>query len=70
MRPLKSGYALKTVVGPPAPKPVSMDGADGVYPPSEDTFLLIDALQKDKAFIRDRLGKDPFFVEIGYVELH
>lgn len=46
-----------------------MDGADGVYPPSEDTFLLINALEKDISLIKTQLTTHPICVEIGYVPL-
>lgn len=43
-----------------------MDGADGVYPASEDTYLLIDALQQDAEFLRHRFSKG-LGLEVGYV---
>lgn len=42
-----------------------MDGADGVYPPSEDTYLLMDALEKDAALIKRTVGTEPLCIEIG-----
>lgn len=44
-----------------------MDGADGVYPSSEDTFLLIDALQRERAYLAELLPAHPVCVEVGYV---
>ena len=44
-----------------------MDGADGVYPSSEDSFLLMDALEQDVEFIKQTIGSEPFCIEIGYV---
>lgn len=43
-----------------------MDGADGVYPASEDTYLLIDALKEDEEFLREQF-KMGLCIEIGYV---
>lgn len=44
-----------------------MEAADGVYPSSEDTYLLIDALQSDADYIRQTIGSEPLCIEIGYV---
>lgn len=46
-----------------------MDGADGVYPASEDTHLLIDALHKELPFIKENVPDHPLCIEIGYVIL-
>lgn len=46
-----------------------MDGADGVYPSSEDSFLLIDAVHKDIQFIKDNVSIFPLCIEIGYVPI-
>lgn len=43
-----------------------MDGADGVYPASEDTYLLIDALSKDAEFLRQQFSNG-LCLEVGYV---
>lgn len=43
-----------------------MDGADGVYPASEDTYLLIDALTQDADFLQEHFA-DGLCIEIGYV---
>jgi hypothetical protein len=42
------------------------DGADDVYPTSEDTHLLMDALANDKATFDDRGGPGCLCLEIGY----
>lgn len=44
-----------------------MDGADGVYPSSEDTFLLIDALEGDKELLKERCAEGGWCIEVGYV---
>lgn len=46
---------------------VCMDGADGVYPASEDSFLLIDVLTSELSTLNERLPPQPKCVEIGYV---
>ena len=42
-----------------------MDGADGVYPASEDTHLLLDALEMDADFIRSVVKTGGVTLEIG-----
>jgi len=44
-----------------------MDGADGVYPSAEDTFLLIDALVADAKLLREVTSDSGTCIEIGYV---
>lgn len=44
-----------------------MDGADGVYPSSEDTFLLIDALESDVPQLTEAVEHIGFCLEVGYV---
>lgn len=46
-----------------------MDGADGVYPSSEDTFLLIEALCIEKDLIKNAMNPGGVCLEIGYVAL-
>lgn len=65
---MKENDVVNRNSGPPLSQ--SMDGADGVYPSSEDTFLLIDALKKDDKFLQDRVGHYALCIEIGYVINH
>lgn len=44
-----------------------MDGADGVYPASEDTHLLIDALEADADLLRGVVKGHGLCLEVGYV---
>lgn len=43
-----------------------MDGADGVYPASEDTYLLIDALTEDEDFLKEKFSHG-MCIEVGCV---
>lgn len=42
-----------------------MDGADGVYPSSEDTFLLIEALELETPRIVDATSNGGLCLELG-----
>lgn len=42
-----------------------MDGADGVYPASEDTYLLMDVLKQDESIITEAMDVCGLYLEVG-----
>lgn len=44
---------------------LSSDGADNVYPPSEDTHLLMDSLASEEDTFKRLGGQDCLCLEIG-----
>jgi hypothetical protein len=47
------------------PVMLSNDGADNVYPPSEDTHLLMDVLMSEAEIFKARGGTTAICLEIG-----